>query len=105
MNFDLKIEDGNLLVYSSYGLEEFSYKFIDYYKNNIDRIKQMLEINEDLKIIVDELEKYSTYSEILNILGKPDTKVNRDYIGNIKRGKTYKREVKMILDGKKFSKR
>lgn len=52
MNFDLKIEDGNLLVYSSYGLEEFSYKFIDYYKNNIDRIKQMLEINEDLKIIV-----------------------------------------------------
>ena len=55
---------------------------------------------EDLKIIVDELEKYTTYSEILNILGKPDTKVNRDYIGNIKRGKTYKRELKMILDGK-----
>lgn len=55
---------------------------------------------EDLQIIVTELEKCTPYSDILNILGKPDTKVNRDYIGNIKRGKTYKREVKMILDGK-----
>lgn len=54
----------------------------------------------DLRIILNEFEKGTSYSEILNILGKPDTKVNRDYVGNIKRGKTYKREVAMILNEK-----
>lgn len=52
----------------------------------------------DLKIIIDNLDKGLQYSEILHILNMPDTKNYRDYIGNIKRGITYKREVNQILN-------
>ena len=49
---------------------------------------------EQLKIIIQELNKNTKYSDILKILGIEDTKNNRDYIGNIKRGKTYQKEIK-----------
>lgn len=52
---------------------------------------------EQLIIIVNELRKNNTYSNILKILGIEDSPNNRDYIGNIKRGKTYQREIKEIF--------
>lgn len=51
-----------------------------------------------LKTIVTELQKGTSYSEILKMIGVEDTWNNRDYIGNIKRGKTYKKEVQRILN-------
>lgn len=51
---------------------------------------------QQLKIIVNELEKGTKYKDILNIIGIEDTPNNRDYIGNIKRGKTYQREIKLL---------
>lgn len=59
---------------------------------------QALFSNSDLRIIIRELEKGTSYKEILNILGIEDTWNNRDYIGNIKRGKTYQKEIKDILN-------
>ena len=55
--------------------------------------------NEQLRIIVYELNKGTSYSDILNILGIENNDNNRDYIGNIKRGKTYKREIERIKNG------
>ena len=51
---------------------------------------------QQLKIIVNELEKGTKYKDILNIIGIEDTPNNRDYIGNIKRGKTYQREIELL---------
>lgn len=52
---------------------------------------------EQLKIIVEELDKgEKTYREILELIGIEYSKHNCDYIGNIKRGITYKEEVKEI---------
>ena len=67
----------------SYGTGNYQAKF------NIDQ----------LKIIINELAKSTKYKDILNILGIEDTWNNRDYIGNIKRGITYKREINEILNG------
>lgn len=53
---------------------------------------------DQLKIIVQELEKGTSYREILNIIGIEDTPNNRDYIGNIKRGKTYQREIRELFN-------
>ena len=49
-----------------------------------------------LIIIVNELNEGNNYSNILNIIGVEDTDNNRDYIGNIKRGKTYVRELELL---------
>lgn len=49
-----------------------------------------------LKIILEELDKGTRYKDILNIIGVEDTENNRDYIGNIKRGRTYQREIQLL---------
>lgn len=51
----------------------------------------------DLRIILNEFKKGTKYSDILKMLGLEVNKNNCDYIGNIKRGITYKREVTEIL--------
>jgi len=51
---------------------------------------------EQLQTIVSELNKGTNYCDILNIIGVEDNDNNRDYIGNIKRGKTYGREIKEL---------
>jgi hypothetical protein len=53
-----------------------------------------------LKLIVDELDNGTSYDNILIKLNLPITRNNRDYIGNIKRGITYKREVSEIREKK-----
>lgn len=55
---------------------------------------------DQLRIIVDELSKGTSYTNILIMIGMVPNDNNRDYIGNIKRGKTYVREVQEILDEK-----
>lgn len=53
---------------------------------------------EQLKTIVTEIDNGTSYKRILEMIGIPDTKNNRDYIGNIKRGITYQKEAKEIRD-------
>lgn len=55
---------------------------------------------EQLKIIVDGLDKGLKYKEILSNIGLENTDNNQDYIGNIKRGITYKRQVEEIRNEK-----
>lgn len=60
MNFDLKIQNNELTVLCSNSLEKFSNEFIKYYDENIERIKEDLSINQEIKLIValtDEEEK------------------------------------------------
>ena len=45
--------------------------------------------DDQLKIIFRELDNGTSYREILDIIEVDNTPNNRDYIGNIKRGKTY----------------
>ena len=53
---------------------------------------------DQIRIIYYELQKGTSYSNILKIIGVDDTENNRDYIGNIKRGKTYQREINDIIN-------
>lgn len=50
--------------------------------------------NDQLLVIFEELDKGTSYKDILLKLGLPDTYNMRDYVGNIKRGKTYKEDRK-----------
>ncbi len=52
MDHDLKIENNNLTIYCSNGLESFSNEFIKYYEKNIGRIKEELSIIQETKIII-----------------------------------------------------
>lgn len=52
MNFDLKIRNNELTVLCSNSLEKFSNEFIKYYDENIERIKEELSINQEIKLIV-----------------------------------------------------
>ena len=52
MNFDLKIKNNNLTIFCSNGLESFSNEFINYFNENIGKIKEELSIDQDTKIIV-----------------------------------------------------
>lgn len=52
MNFDLKIKNNNLTIFCSNGLESFSNEFINYFNENIGKIKEELSIDQDIKIIV-----------------------------------------------------
>lgn len=70
-----------LLAYHKYGTEFYNSLFN----------------KEQLKIIYHELQKGTKYSDILNIIGMENNDNNRDYIGNIKRGRTYKREIDEII--------
>ena len=54
---------------------------------------------EELRVIVDGIIKGKRYAQILVEIDKPVTKIYKDYIGNIKRGITYKKEVSIILGG------
>lgn len=54
---------------------------------------------DQLIIIINELSKNTPYNKILSILNLPNTDNNRDYIGNIKRGKTHQKEIRDILNG------
>lgn len=51
---------------------------------------------DELPLIVKEINNGTHYKEILTMLGKEVTKNNMDYIGNIKRGITYQRELKEL---------
>ena len=52
MDFDLKIIEGNLTIYCSKNLEEFSKEFIEYCKKNINDIKNKLNIKENVNLVV-----------------------------------------------------
>ena len=52
MAFDLKIKNNNLTIFCSKSLETFSNEFINYYNENIGRIKEELSIMQEIKIIV-----------------------------------------------------
>ena len=52
MEFDLKINDNDLTIFCSTGLENFSNEFINYFNENIGKIKEELSIDQDTKIIV-----------------------------------------------------
>lgn len=52
MNFDLNIEYGDLTIYCSKELENFSNDFIDYYNKHINIIKTNLGIKKNIKLIV-----------------------------------------------------
>ena len=52
MNFDLKIKNNNLTIFCSNGLESFSNEFINYFNENIGKIKEELSIDQDTKIVV-----------------------------------------------------
>lgn len=52
MDFDLKIKNNNLTIYCSNRLENFSNEFINYYNENIEKIKEELSIYQETKIIV-----------------------------------------------------
>ena len=69
MNFDKKVLDGNLIIYCSNDLLDFSYEFINYYKENIGDIKSKLMINKDiiLKVALFDIEKQNSF-----IYGKSD---------------------------------
>ena len=49
-----------------------------------------------LEVIVREIDKGTSYKDILEMIGIENTDNNRDYIGNIKRGITYIREAEEI---------
>ena len=52
MNFDLKIKNNNLTIFCSNSLENFSNEFINYFNENIGKIKEELSIDQDTKLIV-----------------------------------------------------
>ena len=52
VNFDLKIKNNNLTIFCSNGLESFSNEFINYFNENIGKIKEELSIDQDTKIVV-----------------------------------------------------
>ena len=52
VNFDLKIKNNNLTIFCSTGLESFSNEFINYFNENIGKIKEELSINQDTKIML-----------------------------------------------------
>ena len=87
-----------------YNIEWMTYAENNFHKdwtcNNsgVNNYKSQFNIQQ-LKIIVKELQKGTSYKDILKLIGMDDTDNNRDYIGNIKRGKTYKKEVREILGG------
>ena len=49
MNFDLKIKNNNLTIFCSNGLESFSNEFINYFNENLGKIKEELSIDQDTK--------------------------------------------------------
>ena len=55
---------------------------------------------EQLRIILDGLDKGLKYKEILANIGLENTENNQDYIGNIKRGITYKKQIEEIRNEK-----
>ena len=52
VNFDLKIKNNNLTIFCSTGLENFSNEFINYFNENIGKIKEELSIDQDTKIML-----------------------------------------------------
>lgn len=71
---------------------------INYHKYGTNFYNSKLN-KEQLEIIIKELSLGTSYSEIVKKIGLEDTENNREIIGNIKRGKTYKREIENILNG------
>lgn len=52
MNFDLKIKNNDITIFCSNGLESFSNEFINYFNENIGKIKEELSKEQDTKIVV-----------------------------------------------------
>ena len=57
MDFDLSIKNNDLTIFCSKSLETFSNEFIDYYNENIERVKEELFISQKTKIIIDITDK------------------------------------------------
>ena len=69
---------------------------IYYHQYGQENIKSCTFSNDQLIVIYNELKKDTPYKEILKMIGVEDTWNNRDYVGNIKRGKTYKRQIEEL---------
>lgn len=69
MDFDLQIKDNELTICCSEGLKEFAYEFIDYYKDNINDIKNklMIKTNPKLLVVITDDEKLANF-----VYGKSD---------------------------------
>lgn len=52
MYFDLSIKNDDLTINCTKGLESFSNEFIDYYNNNINKVKEELSIFNETKIVI-----------------------------------------------------
>jgi len=52
MHFDLSIQNNDLTIYCSNGLEKFSNEFINYYNDNIGRIKKALSVDMDARMVL-----------------------------------------------------
>lgn len=52
MDYDVCIENNDLTIYCSNDLEAFSHEFINYFNENIERIKKELSIDKKTKFIV-----------------------------------------------------
>ena len=52
MDFDLSIKNNDLTIFCSKSLENFLNEFINYYNENIERVKEELSISQKPKIIV-----------------------------------------------------
>lgn len=74
MNFDLKIQNNELTVLCSNSLEKFFNKFIKYYDENIERIKEELSI---IQIIKNQNLLINCGNTVLNT-------INESYIGKSK---------------------
>lgn len=81
----------NLNYMTQYENNEDSINY--YHSYGQEKIKSCTFSNDQLIIIVKELKKNTPYKEILSMIGIEDTWNNRDYIGNIKRGRTYQRQI------------
>ena len=52
MKFDFNIKKNNLTIYSSKELSNFANEFVNYYNENIERIKMILSIYQNVNQIV-----------------------------------------------------
>lgn len=95
-HINMNVADNNIYNLEWCSQEENNQEKITYYHSYGSNIYNSLFSIQDLPIIVNEINKGTKYKEILKMLGKEVTKNNMDYIGNIKRGITYQRELKEL---------
>lgn len=96
-------KDGDKLNNFDHNIEWMTYSDNNYHSVLLNKqygvnIYNSIFTRDQLRIIYYELQKGTSYSDILNLIGLENTKNYRDYIGNIKRGITYQREIKEIIN-------